>query len=367
MKRLTNKERLQKECDMENIYEYRKQLYEHPKLRHLFLELTSRCNARCEHCGSRCDGNEQGAEISADLIKKTLKEVADCYNAKDVFLDVTGGEPLMRKEIYDILSYAVSLGFNWGMTTNGMLINETTAKKLEEANMKSVSISVDGLKETHEAFRKVPNCYEKIFKAIDLMIESPVVDIVMVTTVVTKKNIDELEELYQLLLKHKVPRWRVVNCDPIGRANDNKGMLLDMDDYKRLFKFIEEKQKEGKMEEVSYGCSHFLGFNGEKKYRDFYFFCMAGLYVGSILSNGDIFVCPNVPRRPELIQGNIKKDSFVSVWETKYKEFRNENRTSNSKCKRCKYWEYCGGDSFHTWNFDENKPNICLKPIFKDI
>ena len=364
---ISDLERKKKEYEMELVHEERKKLYEHPQLRQLFLEVTSRCNARCEHCGSRCDGNEQGKEISAEDLKKTLKEISECYDPKNVFLNVTGGEPLMRQDLFDILDYAVELGFPWGMTSNGMLINETMLKKLEKAKMSTVSISIDGLKETHEKFRKVPNCYEKILKGIDMMQKSPVINIVQVTTVTTKQNIHELEDLYQLLLDHGVKYWRVVNCDPIGRANDNKDIFLDLEDYKYLFKFIEEKSKEGKMIDITYGCSHYLGFNAEKKVRSNYFICMTGLYVGSILSNGDIFVCPNVPRRPELIQGNIKKDSFVHIWETKYQAFRNENRTSNAKCKRCKHWNYCGGDSFHTWNFDEKKPNICLKPIFDEL
>jgi len=364
---MTDLEARKKEYEMELLHETRKQLYQKPKLRHLFLEVTSRCNARCEHCGSRCDGNEQGKEISAEVLKKTLKEISECYNPEKIYLNVTGGEPLMRKDLFDILDYANDLGFRWGMTTNGMLVTKDIVKKMEKARMKTVSISIDGLKETHERFRKVPNCYEKIFNAVDMIIASPIIEALQITTVVTKENIDELEELYQLLLKHNVKYWRIVNCDPIGRANDNKGLLLDMDDYKRLFKFIKEKNEAGAMNEVTYGCSHFLGLEGEKKYRNHYFICMAGLYVGSILSNGDIFVCPNVPRRKELIQGNVNKDSFVAVWETRYKEFRNENRTSNAKCKRCKYWNYCGGDSMHTWNFEENKPNICLKPIFKEL
>lgn len=363
----TNVEKIQKENDLKNLSMQRKYLYDHPVLRFLFLEVTSRCNARCEHCGSRCDGNEQGKEIEAKYLKKTLKEISECYDPKKVFLNVTGGEPLMRKDLFDIMEYATNLGFKWSMTSNGMIINETMIKKLEKAKMTTVSISIDGLKETHEKFRKVPNCYENILKGIDMMQASPVFKIVQVTTVANKNNINELEDLYQLLLKHNVKYWRVVNCDPIGRANDNKDIFLDMDDYKYLFHFIEEKQKEGKMKEITYGCSHYLGINGENKYRNFYFICTTGLTVGSILSNGDIFVCPNVPRRKELIQGNIKKDSFVDVWETRYKEFRNENRTSNSKCKKCKHWEYCLGDSFHTWNFDENKPNICLKSIFDEI
>jgi len=363
----TDLEKRKKEYEMESLHEVRKELYERPILRQLFLEVTSRCNARCEHCGSRCDGNEQGKEIEAEYLKKTLKEISECYDPKKIFLNVTGGEPLMRKDLFDIMEYATSLGFNWTMTSNGMLINKTMLKKLEKANLATVSISIDGLKETHEKFRKVPNCYENILKGIEMMQASPVIKIVQVTTVANKKNFHELEDIYQLLLKHNVKYWRVVNCDPIGRAKDNNDLFLDLDEYKELFRFIKEKQKEGKMKEITYGCSHYLGLNGEHEYRDFYFICTTGLTVASILSNGDIFVCPNVPRRKELIQGNIKKDSFVDVWETKYKPYRNENRTSNAKCKRCKHWNYCGGDSFHTWDFDENKPSICLKPIFDEI
>lgn len=355
-----------KEEQLDQMHEIRKRLYEHPQLRHLFLEVTSRCNARCEHCGSRCDAKEQGKEIEKEYIIKTLDEIAERYDPRTVFLNVTGGEPLMRKDIFDILNYAVSKGYQWGMTTNGMLINKRMFKKLEEAKMCTVSVSIDGLKKTHEEFRKVPNSYDKIIKALKMMNESKVIQVVQVTTVANKKNLKELERLYRKLVKLGIKSWRVVNCDPIGRANDNNHILLDKEDYKFLFNFIKEKQAEGIID-VTYGCSHYLGVNLENTVRRGYFICMTGLYVGSILSNGDIFVCPNVPRRKELIQGNIKKDSFVAVWENKFKEFRHENRTSNKTCKACKHFKYCGGDSFHTWNFDENKPNICLRDMFDEF
>lgn len=361
--KLTRKKR---EYDMLLVQETRKKLYEKPLLNNLFLELTSRCNARCEHCGSRCDGNEQGEEVSTEDLKRTLKDIAEHYDPNGVFLSVTGGEPLMRKDFFEIMNYAADLGYYWGITSNGMLITERIVKKLEEARMSTVSISIDGLRETHESFRKVPNCFDNILKGIRMMQESDVIKIVQVTTVVNKKNIDQLEDIYQLLLDNGVQYWRVVNCDPIGRANDNSDILLDLEQYKIVFDFILEKQKEGKMKEVSYGCSHFVGADLESEVRKHYFICMTGLTVGSILSNGDIFVCPNVPRRPELIQGNIKTDNFVEVWENKYQAFRHEKRTSNETCLKCPHWDYCGGDSFHTWNFDDNKPNICLRPLFDE-
>lgn len=352
--------------NMEEIYEYRKYLYEHPQLYHLFLEVTSRCNARCEHCGSRCDANTQGNEVSAEALKKTLKEVAEHYDASNILLNVTGGEPFLRKDLFEIMDYAVSLGFKWGVTSNGILINEKMVEKIVASKMSTISISIDGLRETHESFRKVPGSWDRIIHGIKLLLNEPSIQCVQVTTVANKKNMHELEELYKIVQELGVKYWRVVNCDPIGRAKDNaKDILLDSKGYRDLFKFIYEKRNENKIV-VDYGCSHYLGLNTEKELRSQYFICMTGLYVGSILSNGDIFVCPNVERRPELIQGNINTDSFVEVWENKFKEFRHERRTACDDCLKCSHWKYCGGDSFHTWNFDDNEPNICIKKIYRE-
>ena len=350
---------------MEEVYQYRKMLYERPQLRHLFLEVTSRCNARCEHCGSSCGYEKPKNEVSKEKLMETLKEISEHYNARDILLNVTGGEPFLRKDLFEIMDYAVSLGFNWGITSNGILIDEELVKKIVKSKMSTISISIDGLKETHEAFRKVPGAWEKIIKGIKLMLKEPSIKCVQVTTVANKKNMHELEELYKVVQELGVKYWRVVNCDPIGRAKNNDDILLDAKGYRDLFKFIYEKRKENKLI-IDYGCSHYLGLNTEMELRNWYFFCMTGLYVGSILSNGDIFVCPNVERRPELIQGNINTDSFVEVWENKFKPFRHEKRTSCEECLGCSHFKYCGGDSFHTWNFDDNKPNICIKKIYKE-
>jgi radical SAM protein with 4Fe4S-binding SPASM domain len=110
---------------------------------------------------------------------------------------------------------------------------------------------------------------------------------------------------------------------------------------------------------LRYGCPGFLGLDYEKEVRPAYFFCRTGIDVASILYNGDLFVCPNVPRNKELIQGNIKKDNFKEIWNNKYKEFRSKDRTKCEKCSKCEYWEYCLGGAFHTWNFATNEQNKC--------
>lgn len=350
--------------NLERLYEYRQELYKKPILKDLFLEVTSRCNARCEHCGSSCGDFIPKDEISAEDLKKALLDISQHYNANDVLLNVTGGEPLVRKDLFEIMDYANKLGFRWGMTSNGMLINDDILEKMNMTNMETISISLDGLKETHESFRKVPGSFDRIIENIKKLQKVPSIKIVQVTTVANKKNLNELEDLYNLMKELNIISWRVINVDPIGRAKGNKDILLDKDEYKWLFNFIKEKREENIMN-VEYGCSHYLDIPMEKEIRDTYFFCTTGLYVGSILSNGDIFVCPNVERRPEFVQGNIKTDSFVDVWENKYELFRSDNRLKCEKCNKCSKWKYCLGDSFHTFNFDDRIPNFCIKEIYE--
>lgn len=362
-------ERIQeiKKKNLEQLYDYRQKLYEKPILKDLFLEVTSRCNARCHHCGSSCGDFIPEEEISAEALKKTLLDISKHYNATNIVLNVTGGEPLVRKDLFEIMDYANHLGFQWGMTSNGMLITDEILEKMNQTNMETISISLDGLKETHESFRQVPGSFERIITNIKKLQRVPSIKIVQVTTVANKKNLHELEALYQLMKELNVVSWRVINVDPIGRAKENQEILLDKEEYRYLFSFIKEKRAENIIN-VEYGCSHYLGLSLEKELRDTYFSCVAGLYVASILSNGDIFICPNVERRKEFIQGNIKKDNFVEVWENKFQLFRNNNRTKSEHCKNCPDWKYCLGDSFHTFDFDNGKPNFCINRIYpKDI
>ena len=352
----------------ENFYKAKKMLNRKPILRTLFIELTLRCNARCEHCGSSCGDEIRKDEITADEIKNVLKSIADNpkYNPRNIMLAITGGEPLLKKEIWDIMKYAHELGFPWGMTTNGFLINQDVVDKMVETGMYSLSISLDGLEKTHESFRKVkPGEFKKLMKGLKILLKTPEIKVVQITTCVNKKNIDELEDMYKLLSDVGLKEWRIIEVDPIGRAKANDEILMGPKEYQRMFDFIESKQDNEYGMNVTYGgCGHFIG-KYEGHFRKHPGYCGAGTLISCILSNGDIFVCPDVVRRPELIQGNIRKDDFIEVWEKKYKPYRSIKRLGNSKCFKCEYWKLCTGDGFHTWNFEENKPNFCYKELIE--
>lgn len=350
-----------KKTHMRQLAKYREEtLRPNPELRSLFLEITPFCNEHCLHCGSRCGDIDVSNMLSVDEIKETLLQVKKDFDSSKMRLCITGGEPLLRPEFFEIMEFAQNLGFTWGMTSNGTLIDKETARRLRKAGLRTVSISVDGLKENHEWFRQSPGCYEKTIEGIKNLIEVGISH-VQITTVIYHKNIDELDKMYEEFKKVGVRSWRVINIEPIGRAKENADLMLSKEEYLRLFDFIRDKRFEDKME-VTYGCSHYLGVETEREVRKWYFLCNAGVYTASIMYNGDIGGCLDIERRPELIQGNVRTDNLKEVWENKFVNFRNDFRKTG-KCADCKDYEFCAGDSFHTWNFDTMEPNLCLKGI----
>jgi radical SAM protein with 4Fe4S-binding SPASM domain len=274
---------------------------------------------------------------------------------------VTGGEPLLRQDFFEIMKYARELGFRWGMTSNGTLITPETAHQLHEAGMQTISVSVDGLQESHDWFRKSVGSYERTMQGIDALLREGGFRHIQITTVVHHKNIHELEMMYHRFSQLGVRSWRVINIEPIGRAKEQPELLLTADEYCKLFDFIAEYRTKGKMT-VSYGCSHYLGPELEREVRRWYFLCNAGVYTASVMYNGDIGACLDIERRPELVQGNIRRDRLKDVWEQQFRIFREDYRKTG-KCKRCKDYTFCAGDSFHTWNFDTMQPNVCMKGI----
>ncbi len=343
---------------LEQLRQYRQKLRREPVLKYLFLELTLRCNEHCRHCGSRC-----GDVCTQEMTRKQYFTFLDKIKAdfpQLPMLCITGGEPLLREDFFDIMDYANRLGFVWGMTSNGTLITPQVAKKLEEVGMKTISVSIDGLEQTHDDFRQSKGGFRKSVEGVKNLLKHDFKS-VQVTTVVTKKNIGELEELFSLMCDLDVDSWRVINIEPIGRALTLDGYTLDRVDYRYLFGFIRQKRREGYP--VMYGCQHYLGIEYEREVRDWYFLCNAGIYVASVMANGDIGACLDIERRRETIQGNIFKDDFTEVWYNRFQIFRKPLADRNQQCADCSSRNFCEGGAYHSWDYDNNKPLVCFKDI----
>ena len=349
---------------MKQLADYRDVLRNSPKLHSLFIEMTGLCNEHCRHCGSSCGDFIPEGQLSDEEIMRILDTVKEDFDISNVRLCITGGEPLLRPGFFDIMAYAKNLGFRWGMTSNGVLIDEECARKLHETGMSTISISIDGLRETHDWFRQTPGSYDKTVAGIRNLINEGGFSHIQITTVVHHKNIHELEDMYHEFKKIGVRSWRVINIEPIGRAVEAEDLLLSKGEYKRLFSFIEKKRFEDPNFPVTYGCSHFLGTNHERESRQWYFLCNAGIYTASIMYNGDVGACLDIERRPETIQGNVRNTRFSEIWKNEFKIFRSDYKKCG-KCADCKDYQFCAGDSSHTWDYDNMQPKLCLRDILE--
>jgi radical SAM protein with 4Fe4S-binding SPASM domain len=334
----------------------------HPLL-NLFWECTLRCNFCCLHCGSNAGEKQYLDELDTDEIKNTLIGIAENFDPTLINISVTGGEPLLRKDLFEVMSLASRLGFNWGMVSNGFLVTEDTIQKMRESEMKTITISIDGIGVVHDEFRSQVGSYDRAMRAVKMLAESDFVKELNITTTIHKKNVQFLEQMYETFIDTGINSWRITNIDPIGRAEGNKELLLDESGLKLLLNFIRNKRKRSEID-IMYECGGFLGERFEGEVRNSFFICSAGITIGSILANGDIFVCPNVPRRKELIQGNVRKDRFSEVWNNKFEFFRKKDRTKCKECLECDHWDSCLGNAMHLWDFEKKRPKMChLKMI----
>jgi len=351
-----------KRRDMQRLSLYIDKLYQNPELRYLFWETTIQCNLSCKHCGSGCGKGIPEDSLSTEDMLVFLTQFAKHFSPKDVLLCITGGEPLLRKDLFDVMAHSAKLGFLWGMTTNGVLLSESIVQKMIRTNCKTVSVSLDGLKLSHNALRG-HDCFEQVVDGIKRLVAAGSFSNVQVTTVIHKQNIRELAEIYSLVESLGVDSWRITNLEPIGRANQMGSDFLSASEFVTLFEFIRSCRQSHTKVPVSFGCNHYVTAEYEMDIRNHFFMCGAGILVASILHNGDIYACLDIERRGQLIQGNIRTDDFAEVWQNRFIQYRKRRDYLSSFCANCVDAQYCRGDSAHTWDFDSDSPKYCLKRL----
>jgi radical SAM protein with 4Fe4S-binding SPASM domain len=324
------------------------------RLRYLFWETTRACNLRCRHCGSDCTVPKPG-ELTTEEIKAVFKSIASDFDARTIMVAVTGGEPLLRKDLFDVMGYAHALGFPWGMVTNGMLVDNEVIENCREAGMSTVTVSVDGLGEAHEYIRK-GGSFERTIEALKLLKDSGHFSVVQATTCVSQYNIGDLQGLYELFSRMGIDEWRLLTVTPIGRARDDPQFRLRSGQLRSLLDFIAAKRREKGLR-VTFEEEGFLGVEYEGKVRDSLYYCPAGINIASVLASGDIGACPNLP--PEFIQGNVRNDRFKDVWEGRYGNLRDLSWKRRDICDGCVWWEFCRGNSLHLWDLKNGRPVMC--------
>jgi radical SAM enzyme (rSAM/lipoprotein system) len=322
---------------------YTKNLAKIHELNYLFWECTQRCNLKCIHCGSDCLSNSSQADMPLKDFLKVLDCISNKVNPNKTMIALTGGEPLMRKDVFECGSEITKRGFPWGMVTNGYFLDEAAMQNLLNSGICSITISLDGLEGTHNWLRQNENSYKKVINATSLVVNSSI-QTYDVVTCVNQKNINELNQIYDLLKSLSVRNWRLFTIFPKGRAKENSELSPDKSLLVKLFDFIKEKRKNNAGLDIYFGCEGFLG-NYEQKVRDLFFYCAAGINICSILNDGSISACPSL--RTDYIQGNIYQDDLWSIWENKYQIMRMRKWTKTGICETCSSYKWCNGNGLH--------------------
>lgn len=314
----------------------------HP-LTQLFWECTLRCDLKCRHCGSDCKMINESLDMPFCDFERVLKSVATMTDTHQVFIMITGGEPLMRKDLEECGKRIYDLGFPWGIVTNALHLTEERFTRLVEAGMHSMAVSLDGLEDNHNWMRGNENSFKRVELAIEMLKKQPLV-IWDVVTCATEKNFDELPKLREWLVQRGVETWRLIDVFPMGRASNDAQMILSDRHYRQMLDFIRETEKNYPNLSLNYGCEGFVG-EYEFDVRPHSFFCHAGITVAGILADGSISACPSI--RADYKQGNIYEDDFADVWQNRFKSFREREWMHTGKCAECNMWRYCKGNGMH--------------------
>jgi radical SAM protein with 4Fe4S-binding SPASM domain len=329
---------------------------EHP-LRYLYLELTRRCNFRCAYCGSDCSITHVSPELSGEQWKRALHHIAGDFDPASVMIAVTGGEPLLHPEVFEIFGCLRELRFPFGMVSNGSLIDAETARRVVRSGIGSISISLDAPPELNDQLRGRGSA-AKAEKAIQNLKEQGYRGVLEVISTITRPVVSVLDELRRYIARIRVARWRVAPVMPVGRAASRPDLLLDGEQLRTLLDFTRAARKDGYRPVPEMSEEGFLGDEYEGEVRPYLCRCDAGITIGGIMCDGRIGACPELS--DAFIQGHILKDRFRDVWNDRYQDLRDRSWTKKDACATCAAYEVCAGGSMHLYRDTHSSIARCL-------
>jgi AdoMet-dependent heme synthase len=316
--------------------------------------LTYRCNLACEHCYLDAGGKPEvhtesfadRSELSTEECLRVVDEVA-CF-APDCLLILTGGEPLLRRDIVEIIRYAAAKDLWVVVGTNGVKITQNLAEILHREGVRGLSLSLDALDERrHDVFRRVRGAWRNTVEGAKILGRAGLPFIVQTT--VARHNVGELAAIADFAhdeLGAKV--WNLYFLVPTGRG----AHVSDLDDaaYDRVLTELFQLQRgfAGRMLVNAKCAPHYVRVLREKdpaspflkSYAGGAGGCPAGTHYLGIRPNGDVTPCPYLP----LFGGNLKTTGLGDIWRESDLFVRIRQRTRlGGRCGACEFNASCGG------------------------
>ncbi len=327
----------------------------------VFWNLTDRCNLRCTHC---YNASSPGRGTVGELTTEEAVQVIDDLAGMGVPLILfSGGEPLLREDIWELAGHAGERGIKMALSTNGTLITPDIACRIRECGIEYAGISLDGARaETHDRFRDSPGAFERTIAAFAACKETGLRCGVRVT--LTRENYRELEALVDLALTLGASRFCLYWLVPAGRGIDAYARLqLGRDEVTEALTLLYRKAREADPASMEFltvdapqDCVHLLASMDKDRSEDLAGArellaslkggCSAGTRVANIDAHGNVFPC-QFARVPEFLVGNVRHRPFSELWadgaSPVLARFRDKQAKFGGRCSACSYRDLCGG------------------------
>jgi heme b synthase len=317
----------------------------------LAWEITGKCNLNCIHCRSSSTmGSDQG-DFTLEEAKSLIDEITSF--AKPVVV-LSGGEPLLRGDVFDIAAYGTEKGLRMALATNGSLIDDQMCQRIKESGIRIVSLSLDGsTPEIHDDFRKQSGAFEATLQAAEYLKKHNIE--FLINSSFTKRNQNDIPNVYRLAKKIGAVAWYMFMIVPMGRGEELMAELIPKEDYDEILKWhfemeLEEKdmlvrptcaphyyrivQQEAKAKGIDFERRNLkFGTGGAKG-------CIAAQSIAFIGSKGDVQPCSYFP----MSAGNVREKGFKEIWDhSRIFEDIRSFKDYKGRCGSCEYLGVCGG------------------------
>jgi heme b synthase len=318
-------------------------------LRMVAWEVTRSCNLACIHCRASSECGPYTGELTTEQCTGLLDDIASF--SKPVII-LTGGEPLLRPDIYDIASYGDRRGLRMVLATNATLVTSEIARKMLKAGIQRVSISIDGLDAgSHDRFRGVPGAFSLSMAGIEAMKKAGLE--FQINTTVTKANLKQIEGILNLALHLGAAAHHIFLLVPTGRGKDLADQEITPADYEKTLNWFYEKSLNCPIQLKATCAPHYYrilhqrrkGIPSPAKSSEHPFHtmtrgCMGGSSFCFISHTGQVQPCGYL----DLDCGQIKENSFADIWKNSgiFKNLRDLQQLKG-KCGHCEFIRVCGG------------------------
>jgi len=309
-------------------------------LRMIAWEVTRSCNLACLHCRASSKYGQYPDELTTAECFKIIDEIT-AFSKPIIIL--TGGEPLLRKDIFEIAEYGKNKGLTMVMAPNGTLLNDVNIEKIISSGIKRISVSLDGPDAgSHDNLRRVPGAFQQVFQGLQKTKDAGLE--FQINSTITKRNVELLPRMIELVKNSGAKAYHIFLLVPTGRARDMQDEELSAGEYEKTLEFLAQEKKKSSLELKITCAPHFNRILLQRNYESVSSLrgrgCMGGVSFCFISHIGDVQPCGYL----EFNCGNVRESGLKKIWSDS-EVFNNLRDWSKyqGKCAFCEFKAVCGG------------------------